>query len=173
MAKGTRVNREITAPNVRLVGLDGAQIGVVTIEEALRQAEELGQDLVEIAPGAEPPVARILDWGKYRYEQTKQDQRNRRNQHQVDIKQIRLRLKIGDHDLDVKLKRATGFLEAGHKVKISLMFRGREITHPELGTIMMARVKERLAEVGTEEQAPQLSGRSLDMVIGPKKDAKA
>ena len=172
MAKGTRVNREITAPTVRLVGLDGAQIGVVAIEEALRQAEAAGQDLVEIAPGAEPPVARILDWGKYRYEQTKQEQRNRRNQQQTDIKQIRLRLKIGEHDLDVKLKRATAFLQAGHKVKISVMYRGREITHPELGTAMMERVKSRLAEVGNEEQAPQLSGRSLDMVIGPKKDAQ-
>ena len=173
MAAKTRVNREITAAEVRLVGIDGQQIGVVSLEDALRQADELGYDLVEIAPGAQPPVARILDWGKYRYEQTKQEQRGRRNQHQVEVKQIRLGLKIGDHDLDVKLKRATGFLAEGHKVKMSLVFRGREIARPELGRAILAKVMDRLSVVAVQEQAPQLSGGSLDLVLGPIRDALA
>ena len=173
MAAKTRVNREITAPTVRLVGPTGEQIGIVSLEEAFQQATQLGLDVVEIAPNAQPPVVRLLDWGKYRYEQTKQEQRSRRHQHQVEVKQIRLGLKIGEHDLEVKLKRAAGFLAEGHKVKVSLVFRGREITHPDLGHAMLAKVMQRLDEVGVQEQAPQLSGRSLDMIIGPKKDAKA
>lgn len=173
MAGKTRVNREITAPTVRLVGLDGNQLGIVSRDEALRQASELGYDLAEIAPNADPPVARILDWGKYRYEQTKQEQRNRRNQKQVEVKEVRLGLKIGDHDLDVKLKRARKFLEEGHKVKMSLRFRGREITHPDLGFAMMERVKSQLEDIASQEQAPALAGRSIDMILGMKKDAKA
>lgn len=173
MAGKTRVNREITSPTVRLVGPDGVQLGIVSREDALRQASDLGLDLAEIAPNAEPPVARILDWGKYRYEQTKQEQKARRNQKQVEVKEVRLGLKIGDHDLEVKLKRARKFLEEGHKVKMSLRFRGREITHPDLGFAMMERVKEQLADIAAQEQAPALAGRSIDMILGMRKDAKA
>ncbi len=148
-------------------------MGVVALQEALERAQEAGLDLAEIAPGAQPPVVKILDWGKYRYEQTKAQAKNRRSQRQVEVKQVRLGLKIGDHDLEVKLKRARAFLEEGHKVKISLLFRGREITHPELGHKILERVANALSDIGAIEQSPQLSGRDLNMIIGVRKDAKA
>lgn len=152
---------------------DGSQRGVVSLREALDAAAEANLDLAEIAPSAQPPVVKILDWGKYRYEQTKQLAKNKKNQKQVEIKQVRLGLKIGEHDLQVKLSRAVKFLEQGHKVKISLLFRGREISRPELGRAILDRVMEQLSEVAVQEQAPQLSGRDLNMIVGSKKDAKA
>ncbi len=158
---------------MRLVDVDGSQRGVVSLQQALDAATEAALDLAEIAPNAQPPVVKILDWGKYRYEQTKQLAKSRRNQKQVEVKQVRIGLKIGEHDLQVKLTRATKFLEQNHKVKISLLFRGREITHPELGHAILKRVMEQLDEVAVQEQAPQLSGRDLNMILGPKKDAKA
>jgi translation initiation factor IF-3 len=130
-------------------------------------------DLAEIAPGANPPVVKLLDWGKYRYEQTKQLARSRKAQKQVEVKQVRIGLKIGEHDLQVKLTRARKFLEQGNKVKVSLLFRGREITRPELGRAILDRVMQQLEDVAVQEQAPQLSGRDLNMIIGLKKDAKA
>jgi translation initiation factor IF-3 len=156
-----------------LVDADGSQRGVVSLREALDAAAEANLDLAEIAPNAQPPVVKILDWGKYRYEQTKQLAKSKKNQRQVEIKQVRLGLKIGEHDLQVKLGRALKFLDQGHKVKISLLFRGREITRPELGRAILDRVMEQLSEVGVQEQAPQLSGRDLNMIVGSKKDAKA
>ncbi|MDB5178982.1 MAG: translation initiation factor [Patescibacteria group bacterium] len=129
-------------------------------------------DLAEIAPTAQPPVVKILDWGKYRYEQTKQLAKSKKNQKQVEVKQVRLGLKIGGHDLEVKINRAIKFLDQGHKVKISLLFRGREITHPDLGRKLLAKVMEMLGPFGIQEQAPQLSGRDLNMIIGPQKDQK-
>ncbi len=167
------MNREITAQTVRLVDSDGSQLGVVSLREALDRADEAGLDLAEIAPTAQPPVVKILDWGKYRYEQTKLLQKSRKNQKQVEIKQVRLGLKIGEHDLQVKLGRARKFLEQGHKVKISLLFRGREITRPQLGRDILDNVMERLSDVAAQEQAPTLSGRDLNMILGMKKDAKA
>jgi translation initiation factor IF-3 len=155
------------------VDVDGSQRGVVSLREALDAAAAAELDLAEIAPGAQPPVVKILDWGKYRYEQTKQLAKSKKNQKQVEIKQVRLGLKIGEHDLQVKLTRAVKFIEQGHKVKISLLFRGREITRPELGRAILDRVMEQLNEVANQEQAPQLSGRDLNMIVGPKKDAKA
>lgn len=173
MAIKIRLNEEITAKSVRLVGLDGKQLGVVDIDNALEQARQAGYDLAEIAPGATPPVAKILDWGKYRYEQTKQLQKSRKHQKSVEVKQVRLGMKIGDHDLNVKLSKARQFLLGGNKVKISLLYRGREITHPALGHTLMGRVKEILADVATIEQEPQMTGRSLEMILGIRKDAKA
>jgi len=158
---------------VRLVASDGSQRGIVTLREALDAASEAGLDLAEIAPGANPPVVKLLDWGKYRYEQTKQLAKSRKAQKQVEVKQVRIGLKIGEHDLQVKLTRARKFLEQGNKVKISLLFRGREITRPELGRAILDRVMQQLEDVAVQEQAPQLSGRDLNMVIGLKKDAKA
>lgn len=155
-----------------MVGLDGSQLGIVSIDEALEQARLAGFDLAEIAPGAEPPVVKILDWGKYNYEQTKQLARNKKNQRQVEVKQVRLGLKIGDHDLEVKLKRARKFLEEGHKVKVSLMFKGREITHPDLGHAILARFMQGLEDIGIQEQSPILSGRDLNFIVGLRKDAK-
>jgi translation initiation factor IF-3 len=158
---------------VRLVDVDGSQRGVVSLQQALDAAADAGLDLAEIAPNAQPPVVKILDWGKYRYEQTKQLAKSKRNQKQVEVKQVRIGLKIGEHDLQVKLNRAKKFLEQNHKVKISLLFRGREITHPDLGHALLKRVMDQLTEVANQEQAPQLSGRDLNMILGPKKDAKA
>ncbi len=137
-----------------MVGADGSQHGVVSLKEALDAAAEANLDLAEIAPSAQPPVVKILDWGKFRYEQ------------------VRLGLKIGEHDLQVKLGRAQKFLEQGHKVKVSLLFRGREITRPELGRAILTKVMAQLEEVAVQEQSPQLSGRDLNMIIGPKKDTK-
>ncbi len=167
------MNREISAQTVRLVDVDGSQLGVVSLREALERADEADLDLAEIAPTAQPPVVKILDWGKYRYEQTKQLQKSRRNQRQVEVKQVRLGLKIGEHDLQVKLNRARKFLEEGHKVKISLLFRGREITRPQLGREILDNVLERLSDIAVLEQTPTLSGRDLNMILGMKKDAKA
>ncbi len=157
---------------MRLVDADGSQRGVVSLREALDIASEAGLDLAEIAPNAQPPVVKVLDWGKYRYEQTKQLAKSRKSQKQVEVKQVRLGLKIGEHDLQVKLSRVRKFLDAGDKVKISLLFRGREITHPELGRAILKRVMEQLEEVAVQEQAPQLSGRDLNMIVGSKKDTK-
>jgi translation initiation factor IF-3 len=156
-----------------LVASDGSQLGVVSLREALDRADEAGLDLAEIAPSAQPPVVKILDWGKFRYEQTKQLQKSRKNQRQVEVKQVRLGLKIGQHDLEVKLKRARKFLESGDKVKISLLFRGREITRPQLGREILDRVMEQLSDIAVQEQPPTLSGRDLNMIVGMKKDAKA
>ena len=167
------MNREITAQTVRLVDVDGSQVGVVSLREALERADEADLDLAEIAPTAQPPVVKILDWGKYRYEQTKQLQKSRKNQRQVEIKQVRLGLKIGEHDLQVKLNRARKFLEQGDKVKVSLLFRGREITRPQLGHEILADVMERLSDIAVQEQAPIQSGRDLNMILGMKRDAKA
>ena len=154
------------------MGVDGSQLGIVSLDEALEQAREAGFDLAEIAPGAEPPVVRILDWGKYRYEQTKTLARNKKNQRQVEVKQVRLGLKIGEHDLEVKLKRARKFLEEGHKVKVSLLFRGREITHPDLGHAILKRFMSKMEDIAVQEQAPTLSGRDLNIIVGIRKDAK-
>lgn len=167
------MNQEISANTVRLIGVDGEQLGVVSRNDALEQARQAGYDLAEIAPNAEPPVVKILDWGKYRYEQTKQQQKSRKNQKLVEVKTVRLGLKIGDHDFNVKLARARKFLTEGHKVKVSLLFRGREITHPDLGHAILARFMSGVEDIGTQEQAPQLSGRDLNMIVGLQKDAKA
>lgn len=166
------MNRDITAPQVRLIGADGEQAGVVTIAEALEQAAAADLDLVEIAPKAVPPVVKILDWGKFRYEQTKQDQKNRRNQRQQEVKQIRLGLKIGEHDLQVKSRRARGFLDEGHKVQVKLRFRGREITHSDLGRVVLDRFLDSLADIANREQAPQLAGREMTMILAIKKEAR-
>jgi translation initiation factor IF-3 len=166
------LNQQITAPQVRLVGADGEQIGIVQLSEALTRAEQAGYDLVEIAPNAQPPVAKILDWGKFQYEQTKQQQKSRKKQKLVEVKQVRLGLKIGDHDFDVKLNRARKFLEQGSKVKVSVFFRGREITHPELGKKLLERFTQQVSDIAQQEQAPQLSGREYNMIVGARKDAK-
>lgn len=132
-------------------------------------AQEAGLDLAEIAPNATPPVVKIIDWGKYRYEQTKQEARNRKNQKQTEVKQIRMGLKIGEHDIDVKLKNARKFLEEGNSVKLTVRFRGREITHPELGQALLKRVVEKISDVAEQDQAPSQTGRDLSMMVRPKK----
>lgn len=131
-------------------------------------AEEAGLDLVEVAPNADPPVARIIDWGKYHYQKTKQLQKAKKKQKSQSLKQIRMGLKIGQHDLEVKLKRTRTFLENEHKVKLTVFFRGREITHPELGHDLLKRIVENLGEAAAVDQEPQLTGKYLSMVVRKK-----
>lgn len=145
---------------------------MVSIAEALEQAAAAGSDLVEIAPGAKPPVAKILDWGKYRYEQTKLNQKNRKNQRNQDLKQVRVGLKIGQHDLDVKVRHAREFLSTGHKVKVSLRFRGREVTHADLGRKVLDRFMSQVEDLAIREQEPSLSGREMTMVLALDKTRK-
>lgn len=133
--------------------------------EALSQAEQAGLDLVEISPTASPPVAKIIDWGKYQYQKMKEQQRNRKNAKTSDIKQMRLGLKIGQHDLDIKLKKIRGFLADGHKVKILIFFRGREMAHQELGHKLMQSIIEQLEDEAVVEQKPQMAGRNLSIVV--------
>lgn len=143
----------------------------MSIAEAREQAALAGLDLVEIAPNASPPVAKILDWGKYRYEQTKQEQKNRKNQRSQELKQVRLGLKIGEHDLLVKVRHARQFIEAGSKVQVRLRFRGREITHSGLGRAVLDKFMSHMADVATQEQAPILSGREMTMLLGIAKSS--
>ena len=144
---------------------DGKQLGIMSRGEALRLAEEQELDLVEISPNANPPVVKIVDWGKYNYQKTKQQQANKRNTKSLDMKQMRFGLKIGDHDLEVKLRKVTGFLEAGHKVKITLVFRGRELAHKDIGFKLAERVINDFGESVAVDQQPQLNGKQLSFVI--------
>ncbi len=155
-----------------MVGFEGEQIGVVSIAEALEQAAAAGYDLVEIAPTAKPPVVKILDWGKFRYEQTKQIQKNRKNQKQQEIKQVRLGLKIGQHDLEVKSRAARRFFEEGHKVQVKLRFRGREVTHPDLGRAVLERFNGLVEDIANRETEPALAGREMTMILAIKKEVK-
>lgn len=158
---------------MRLIGAEGEQVGVVSIAAALEQAATADLDLVEIAPNASPPVVKILDWGKYRYEQTKQEQKNRKNQRNLEVKQIRMGLKIGVHDIEVKSRNARRFLDEGHKVQVRLRFRGREITHPTLGRAVLERFQATLEDVAIREQEPTLAGREMTMLLAVKKEAKS
>lgn len=166
--KQTRLNDDINAPSVRLVDANGEQVGVVTIAEALEQARSAGLDLVEIAPQADPPVVRIINWGKYHYQQTKLQQKAKKKQKSQSLKQIRFGLKIGQHDLDVKLNRIRGFIANDSKVKLTVFFRGREIIHPDLGHALLKRVLATLEDIAAVDQEPQLAGKYLNMVIRKK-----
>ena len=150
---------------MRVIDDEGLQLGVLSRSEALQAAEERGLDLVEISPNASPPVAKIVDWGKYNYQRTKQAQKNKRTTKTFDVKQMRFGLKIGDHDLGVKLRKVSDFLEAGHKVKITVFYRGRELAHKELGFKLADRVVEGFGDNIVVEQKPQLAGKQLNFVI--------
>jgi translation initiation factor IF-3 len=165
ISQTTRLNGAIRAANVRVIDEDGSQLGVITRNEALRLAEERGLDLVEVSPNADPPVCKIVDWGKYNYQKTKQLQKSKQNAKALEVKQMRFGLKISDHDLGVKLKKVTGFLDAGHKVKLTVFFRGRENAHKELGFKLAEKVIELFGETITVDQQPQLSGKQLSFVI--------
>jgi len=163
-------------PQVRLVGPNGEQVGVVRIEDALRLAQEADLDLVEVAPNSQPPVVKIMDYGKFKYEQAQKLKEARRNQANTILKEVRFRLKIDKHDYETKRKRAEGFLQAGDKVKAMILFRGREQSRPEQGVRLLQRFAEDVAEFGTVESTPTIDGRNMVMVIGPLKskvDAKA
>jgi translation initiation factor IF-3 len=154
---------------VRLISEDGEQLGVVRTVEAIEKAKEAGLDLVEVSPNAVPPVAKIMDWGKFRYEQQKQQQKAKAKQKTQELKTIRLGVKIGQHDLDTKLRTAEKFLDHGDKVKFQLRFRGREVVHKELGEKILLGIAETLIEKTEVEQAPTFAGREMTLVVAPKK----
>ena len=163
-----RINEQIRVPDVRLIGPEGEQIGVMPTKEALAQALEAHLDLVEVAPQAVPPVCRIMDYGKFKYQQSKKQQEARRRQTTIQVKEIKVRPKIEEHDMGFKLKNTRRFLSEGDKVKISVIFRGREIAHSDRGIRILAKMAEALVDVGTVEQAPRLEGRNMFMLITPK-----
>ncbi|MBO9348769.1 MAG: translation initiation factor IF-3 [Chloroflexus sp.] len=162
-----RINNRIRAREVRLIDENGTQVGIVPLREALAMAEERGYDLVEVAPNAVPPVCRLLDYGKFRYEQSKKEREARRNQKQSELKQIRLMPKTDDHDVAVKANQARRFLLAGDKVKFNLRFRGREMAHPEIGRQMLDQIAEQLSDIAVIEQKPLMEGRVLSMLLAP------
>jgi translation initiation factor IF-3 len=163
------VNRDIRVPEVRVIDAEGNNLGVLQTSEAIRLAQEAELDLVEVAPNAEPPVARIMDFGKFLYELSKKEREARKAQKQVEIKEIQLRPKTNDHHTQFKVRNARGWLEDGNKVKVRIRFRGREITYPEVAMEQLQEIVEELADVGVVEQAPQLDGRTMLMVLAPKK----
>jgi translation initiation factor IF-3 len=162
-----RVNERIRAREVRVIASDGKQLGVLPVREAIKMAEEQGFDLVEVAPNATPPVCRLMDYGKYKYELKKQAVAKKQKSQLV--KEVNFRPNIGEHDLDVKINRIREFLEGGHKAKVRISFRGREITHPELGKELAEKIIERIIDVGLIDALPKFEGKSLIMVIAPKK----
>ena len=162
-----RTNRAIRVPEVRLIGKDGDQIGVVPTAKALELAQEAELDLVEISPRAKPPVCKIIDYGKYRYEQTKKEKENKKAQHQVKLKEVKTKPNIDEHDLQTKLRRAKDFLEKGNKVRVTCTFRGREMAHPEIGRRVVDRFCEELKELSQIETPAKQMGRNLSLVLAP------
>ena len=163
-----RINEQIKVPEIRLIGPDGQQVGVMSVKEALAMAAEAHLDLVEVAPQASPPVCRIMDYGKFKYQQSKKQQEARRRQTTIQVKEIKVRPKIEEHDMGFKLRNSRRFLEEGDKVKISVIFRGREIAHTDRGYRILAQMSEALADIATVEQMPKLEGRNLSMIVTPK-----
>ncbi|MFV2052499.1 translation initiation factor IF-3 [Aliiroseovarius sp. YM-037] len=164
---GPRVNDRIRASEIRLIGADGENAGVVTPERAMEMADEAGLDLVEISPNANPPVCKIMDFGKYKYEQQKRESEARKKQKIIEVKEVKFRPNTDTHDYDVKMRNVFKFLENGDKVKISLRFRGREMAHQDLGRNLLERVAEDTKEVGKVENMPKMEGRQMIMMIGP------
>ncbi|MDH5805646.1 MAG: translation initiation factor IF-3 [Gemmatimonadota bacterium] len=166
-ANRTRVNQQIRISPVRVIADDGEQLGVMPVEDALKEAIERGLDLVEVAPMARPPVVKIMDFGKYRYEQDKAAKIAKKKQHVIHMKEVKFRPGISTHDFDFKVRHAKEFLEEGNKVKLTMMFRGRQVTHPELGQEVLARALEDLQEIAKVEVEPKLEGRNMTMVLAP------
>ena len=163
-----RINEEIRAREVRVITADGEQLGVMSGRAAQQLAVERHLDLVEIAPTAKPPVCKIMDYGKFRYEQQKREKEARKKQKTFDIKEVKLRPGIENHDFNVKYKNAVRFLEDGDKVKVTIMFRGRELSHPELGEVLLNRMAQQLKEIAVVERVPKLEGKNMIMIVAPK-----
>lgn len=163
------INRDIKAAKVRVISGEGQQLGIITLAEALDEAAKSGLDLVEVAPTSDPPVCRIMDYGKYRYQQNKKLQDAKKSQTTIQVKEIRLRPKTEEHDLQVKIKHIKKFLEEHDKVKVTMMFRGREIAYADIGRKIMEEIKNTLAEVSSVDQYPKLEGRNMIMILTPKK----
>jgi translation initiation factor IF-3 len=167
----TRINERIRVAEVRLIDEDGSQIGVIKTDDALRMAQERDLDLVEVAPDSRPPVARLLDYSKYKYEQEQKAKAARKHQQQVNVREIKLRPKIADHDYATKRGHVERFLRQNNKVKVTIMFRGREQAHPERGRALLDRLYEDVGELATIEQAPQQEGRNMHMMLAPSRAA--
>ena len=165
----TNINRAIRAREVRVVDDEGNQLGILGINEALAAAQERGLDLVEVSPNAEPPVCRIMDYGKYKYQTSKRAAEAKKKTARVELKEVKMRPKTEEHDFQVKAKNARRFLEEGNKVKVTVMFRGREVTHPEFGRRLMERLAEEIKDIGQVESMPSMFGRFMTMVLAPKK----
>jgi len=165
----TRINERIRVPEVRLIDETGAQLGVMPTSEALRHAQEKDLDLVEVAPEAKPPVTRILDYSKYKYELAQKQKQARKHQQQIVVREIKFRPKIAEQDYETKKRHVERFLRHKDKVKVTIMFRGREVTHPERGEIILNRLAEDLEELAIVEQRPQQDGRNMTMMLGPSK----
>lgn len=163
-----QINEDIRDREVRVVTDGGEQLGIMSAKEALRKAEERNLDLVKISPNAKPPVCKIMDYGKYRFEQSKREKENRKNQRVIEIKEIRLSLNIDTHDFETKVNHAHKFLKAGNKVKVSIRFRGREMAHPQIGEVSMKRLAEACEEFATVEKPAKLEGRQMLMFLAPK-----
>ena len=162
------INEEIRDREVRVVDQNGEQLGVMSSRDALALADERQLDLVKIAPQARPPVCKLMDYGKYRFEQSKKEREFRKNQKVITVKEVRLSATIEDHDIDVKFKNAVKFLKDGNKVKVTIRFRGRQITHSEIGRQVMNEFADRIKEYGTVDKAPQIEGRNMSMFISPR-----
>jgi translation initiation factor IF-3 len=163
-----RINQHIKAPEVRLIGVDGQQVGIMSLKEALARAAEANLDLVEVAPQANPPVCRIMDYGKYKYQQSKKQQEARRRQTTIQVKEVKVRPKIEEHDMGFKIRHIRRFLADRDKVKVTVIFRGREMAHQDQGYRLLQQMLEVLSDVGQVEQEPRHEGRTLFMVIAPK-----
>ena len=166
--KGPRVNERIEADPVRLIDADGEQVGVVGLEEALAKADDEGLDLVEISPNSDPPVCKILDYGKYKYEEQKKRNEARKKQKVIEVKEVKMRPGIEQHDYDVKMRAMRRFLGEGDRVKVTLRFRGRELAHQHLGMKVLDRIRDDLEEIAKVEQLPKMEGRQMIMVVTPR-----
>jgi translation initiation factor IF-3 len=166
------VNTAIRAPQLRVIDSDGKQLGVLPRSEALRLAEERSLDLVEVAPNADPPVVKLMDFGKYQYEKAKREREARKARKEIEVKEIRLRPKTGEHDLAFKIRQARSFLESGAKVKVRIRFRGREITHPEVAKVQLDRIASELSDVSTIEKPAGFEGRTILMILAPDSGRK-
>nr|WP_242941991.1 translation initiation factor IF-3 [Desulfonispora thiosulfatigenes] len=167
ISKDLRINEEIRVKEIRLVDEQGGQLGIMSPKEAIDIATEKGLDVVEVAPTGRPPVCRIMDYGKYKYEQSKKEREARKNQKIINIKEVKLRPNIEDHDFMTKTKNAIRFLKDGDKVKVTIMFRGREITHPELGKQLCLRLADHVKDIAKVEKVPKVEGRNMTMVLTP------
>jgi len=170
ITKDFRINEEIRAREVRVIDGDGSQLGIFSSKDALHLAEEKQLDLVEISPAAKPPVCKIMDFGKYKYEQSKREKEAKKKQKIISVKEVKLRPNIEDHDFDVKAKNATRFLKDGDKVKATIIFRGREIVHTQLGQKLLKRLAECVSEFALVERQPKLEGKNMIMILTPKQD---
>ncbi len=168
IAKEVNINWDIRAPEIRVIDAAGKQVGVLPLKEAMRIADEQGLDLVEVAPNSNPPVCRIMNYGKYKYQQSKRTQEARKHQTIIQVKEVKVRPRTEEHDFQFKLRHVKRFLIEGNKVKISMLFRGREIAHPEFGKDLLNRFLEEAKDLMVLEQAPRLEGRNMVMILAPK-----